>query len=425
MFLKYKRESFEKMILFRIFAAAAAATAAVAETVPPAEPVLPETVDIEPVVTELEEVATIEESIGYFQYIMQIISDWFAAEHQNLISFLIGIGVTLLVTILVYLFIKHVLLRIARKTPGDLDVLILTKINAPVTLLVLLLGLSGCNKLVNFPGSMDLWLAKLLYACFILCILWGIFRIIGIIEERFRQRVATTGCQMNNLLVDLVRRAVLIAVWIMAVIFIAQNLFNLNVTALLTGAGVAGLAVAFAAQNTIANMFGAVSLISDKAFQIGDRVIIGEIDGIIESVGFRSTRIRALDGTIWNLPNRVAADGTINNISRRPNIKHSFTLNLTYDTTPEKMRRALEILNEIFASHPGFDAEKNPPIIHFSDFQAYSLDINVIIWFQTTDWNEFVKWKQEVNFAILERFNAEGLEFAFPTSTNYLINQGA
>ena len=115
MFLKYKRESFEKMILFRIFAAAAAATAAVAETVPPAEPVLPETVDIEPVVTELEEVATIEESIGYFQYIMQIISDWFAAEHQNLISFLIGIGVTLLVTILVYLFIKHVLLRIARK----------------------------------------------------------------------------------------------------------------------------------------------------------------------------------------------------------------------------------------------------------------------------------------------------------------------
>ena len=109
----------------------------------------------------------------------------------------------------------------------------------------------------------------------------------------------------------------------------------------------------------------------------------------------------------------------------RPFLKHAFTLGLVYSTTPEQMRLALKILREILDNHPGFDMEKFPPRFYFSDFRDFSLDISVTLWFQTLDYFQFMEWREEINLAILEKFNAAGLEFAFPTSTNYLIKQGA
>ena len=371
-----------------------------------------------------ESAPSIEEKLGYFQALCRRTHGWCAAERENLIAFLGGTAVTVIAALAVYVAVKFTVSRLARRFPESLLLKIIGRLNAPVCGLILLTGFSLSNKLVNFPGRMDLWIDKSCFALFLFVALWGVFRALGVIETRFRQRVEASGSRMNRLLIDLVRRATLVTVWTLAAIFIAQNLFQLNVTALLTGAGVAGLAIAFAAQNTVANLFGAVSIITDKVFQIGDRVVIGDMDGFVEEVGFRSTRLRALDGTTWNIPNRIAADGTIQNITSRTTIRHVFTLNLTYGTTPEKMRRALEILQEIFAAHPGLDMEKCPPVVHFSDFAAYSLDIGVVLRFQTTDWGTFIAWKQALNFSILERFNAEGLEFAFPTSTNYLIKQG-
>ena len=185
----------------------------------------------------------------------------------------------------------------------------------------------------------------------------------------------------------------------------------------------AGLAIAFAAQNTIANLFGAMSLISDRTFKVGDRIICNGSDGMVEAVGFRSTRLRSLDGTIWNIPNRILSDSTVENITERNSIKYAFTLGLVYSTTPEQMRRALRILGGILDNHPGFDPATKPPLYFFTDYKAFSLDISVTLWFQTLDFVQFQKWKQEINLAILEQFNAAGLEFAFPTSTNYIIAQ--
>lgn len=227
------------------------------------------------------------------------------------------------------------LLRITRKLPSELPTHIVEQLGAPVTFLLLLIGLSTCNNMVHFPGSIDEWLSKGFYACFILAFLWGIFRIIAVVDIHVLQKRLNEDHKLNKLLSDLIRRSVKAAVWTMAVIFIAQNLFNLNVTALITGAGVAGLAITFAAQNTIANLFGAMSLISDRTFKVGDRIICNGSDGMVEAVGFRSTRLRSLDGTIWNIPNRILSDSTVENITERNSIKYAFTLGLVYSTTPE------------------------------------------------------------------------------------------
>ena len=360
--------------------------AAVAEPMIPAE---------EPDITKID---SIEDGFGFFRTLGHNSAEWFQREQQNLFAMAIGIGVTLVTVFLVRWFFRAVLLRITRKLPSELPTHIVEQLGAPVTFLLLLIGLSTCNNMVHFPGSIDEWLSKGFYACFILAFLWGIFRIIAVVDIHVLQKRLNEDHKLNKLLSDLIRRSVKAAVWTMAVIFIAQNLFNLNVTALITGAGVAGLAIAFAAQNTIANLFGAMSLISDRTFKVGDRIIC-------------------------NSPNRILSDSTVENITERNSIKYAFTLGLVYSTTPEQMRRALRILGGILDNHPGFDPATKPPLYFFTDYKAFSLDISVTLWFQTLDFVQFQKWKQEINLAILEQFNAAGLEFAFPTSTNYIIAQ--
>ena len=120
---------------------------------------------------------------------------------------------------------------------------------------------------------------------------------------------------------------------------------------------------------------------------------------------------------------RIQFDAAIENISKRGNIKYTFTLSLVYQTTPAQMKQALEILKEIFGSYPGFDQEKFPAKFSFSTFNASSLDIGVIVWFNTRDFMEAQRMKQELNLTILDRFNAAGLSFAYPSVTNYIVEK--
>ncbi len=379
-----------------------------------------------PAVTpDITKVDSIEDGFGYFRLLWEKTVAWFRSEQENLLELAIGIAVTIIVAFLIRWLFRALLPKLLRKLPSELPLNIVDRLGAPLTLLILLVGFSACNNLVHLPGAIALWLGKTFYAGFILAFLWGIFRIISLVDFYLRQRRVNEDRKLNQLFADLVRRTIKTAVWVMAIIFIAQNLFNLNVAALVAGAGVIGLVLAFAAQNTVGNLFGAMSIVSDKTFKIGDRVTIGEASGSVEEVGLRSTRLRSLDGTLWNIPNRIVADNTIENITERPYLKYSFTLGLVYSTTPEQMRLALKILGEILDHHPGFDLEGQPPLYFFTDFQACSLDISVILWFQTLDYIQMQRWKQEINLEILERFNAAGLEFAYPTSTNYLITQNS
>jgi MscS family membrane protein len=194
---------------------------------------------------------------------------------------------------------------------------------------------------------------------------------------------------------------------------------GINITALLAGAGVAGLAVAFAAQDTIANFFGSIMIILDRPFRVGDRIKTSGIDGAVESVGFRSTRVRTLDGHLVTVPNKGLATEMITNISERPYIKQTFNLTIVYDTPPERVERAIRILHELLDGQPCMKEDK-PPLISFSSFNDWSLNILVIVWFVPADYAVFMEWCSVTNLEILRRFNAEGIEFAFPTNTTYI-----
>jgi MscS family membrane protein len=230
---------------------------------------------------------------------------------------------------------------------------------------------------------------------------------------------------------------------IAAVVIVIEGVqqIGFSIATVVAGAGVTGLAVALAAQDTLKNIFGGLMLSLDKPFVPGQRVVMKGHDGKIEEIGLRSVKIRTLTGHQVSIPNEDAARIDIENIGRRPYIRRLFNVTITYDTPPKKIGRAIEILKEILAvpettraesaessdrqqgkSHPNdpINQPEFPPRVYFNELNSDSLNIIVIYWYHPAERWSYLEHATWVNMQIMERFNAEGIDFAFPTQTLHL-----
>ncbi|MFN2352237.1 MAG: mechanosensitive ion channel family protein, partial [Kiritimatiellia bacterium] len=170
---------------------------------------------------------------------------------------------------------------------------------------------------------------------------------------------------------------------------------------------------------TIKNFFGSLVIFADKPFEIGERILVDGHDGFIEEVGLRSTRIRTLDNHLVIFPNGDLANKAVSNISRRRNIRRIMNITITYDTPPEKVQEALNIVRELLANHEGQHPDF-PPRVFFSEFNSDSLNILAIYWYHPPDYWTYLAFSEKLNMELLRRFNKAGIEFAFPTQTLYL-----
>ncbi|MEM1223058.1 MAG: mechanosensitive ion channel family protein [Verrucomicrobiota bacterium] len=235
-------------------------------------------------------------------------------------------------------------------------------------------------------------------------------------REWMIRRASGTPSKMDDMLAPIISKSLRATIVVLAVVQIAQILSGKEVTSILAGLGIGGLAFALAAQDTIKNFFGSVVLLFDKPFEIGDRVNIDGHDGPVEEVGLRSTKIRTLDGHLVTMPNGELANKAIWNIAKRPYIRRLFDITITYDTPPEKVREAKAILEDILKDHEGMN-EDFPPRVYFNKFNDSSLNLFCIYWYFPPAYWDFLNFGERVNLEILERFNAAGIEFAFPTQT--------
>ena len=206
------------------------------------------------------------------------------------------------------------------------------------------------------------------------------------------------------------------------VIFYGFASLGVSVIPLLTGLGVGGLAVALAARPTLENLIGGFMILVDRPFQVGQHVRVKGYEGLIEKIGFRSTRIRLFTGFQTIIPNEEMARLDIENVDRRPYIRRKADITITYNTPPEKVDRAVKIIEEILENHAGMDPER-PPRVFFENFNADSLNIVVRYWCYGLDLWQFRELNHEVNLQIMRAFEKEGIEFAFPTTTNYLTQE--
>jgi MscS family membrane protein len=248
---------------------------------------------------------------------------------------------------------------------------------------------------------------------------YGAYCLADVIDHFLAGWAGRTSSRVDDMLVPLVGKSVRITIVVLVAVQVIEELSDKPITALVAGLGVGGLAIALAGQDTIKNFFGSLVIVADKPFEIGDRVVIDGHDGPVESVGFRSTRVRTLDGHLVTIPNGELVNKTIQNVGKRPYIRRVVSITITYDTPPAKVRRAVEILKEILDGHEGMDPEL-PPRVFFTDFNDCSLGIMMIYWYHPPDYWKYTAFSERVNHEILERFNAEGIEFAFPTRTVYV-----
>ncbi|MGC9455084.1 MAG: mechanosensitive ion channel family protein [Phycisphaerae bacterium] len=299
--------------------------------------------------------------------------------------------------------------------------------DAPIRITLLAGALYAAGNFLNFQSSHfeDSQTLRVFYnqVCTTIAVIavgWFIYRLVDVVEHFLQKWASRTETALDNQLVPLIRKTLRVFVVVVVGLFIAQNVFNWNIGALLAGLGVGGLAVALAAQSALSNLFGSITIFTDRPFVVGNWVKMQGYEGIVEEVGFRSTRIRTFDGYLVTIPNAVVASGPIENVARRPHIRRILNVTVTYDTPPEKLRRGIEIINEMLEARKEQLDPERPSRVFFNDYNAASLNILVVYWFTPPDWWQSVAFAHDFNMELLERFNAEGIEFAFPTQTLYL-----
>jgi MscS family membrane protein len=203
------------------------------------------------------------------------------------------------------------------------------------------------------------------------------------------------------------------------IIFHGLSILGISVMPLLAGLGVGGLAVALAARPTLENLIGGFMILLDRPYRIGQRVQVKGYYGDVEKIGWRSTRIRLLTGHQTIVPNEEMARLDIENIGRRPYIRRKANITITYGTPLEKIEKAVEIIEDILKDHEGMDPEL-PPKVYFNEFNSDSLNIVMYYWYHPPEFWDFYAFTQNVNLQIMREFEKEGIQFAFPTTTNDL-----
>lgn len=349
------------------------------------------------------------------------IVNWVVANQVGLLMLAIAVAVSIPVSIIVSWIIRATIKVMLKKSKKDEDK-ISASVNKPILFAGIFSGFVYGLRMIAMPENVMGFISRAYYVVMVCTVAWAFLRVLSVMKLLLQEIAKKTENVYDDLLVSLIYPVLKAVVWIFAVLFVAENVFNFKVTTLVAGAGVAAMAVAFAAQNTIANIFGALALISDRPFTIGDMISFNDKRGSVIAIGLRSTTLRTLDGTVWSVPNKEVAEASIENISKRPNIKWSFTVDLVYETAPEQIKRAKEIVMEILLACPLTDPEKNAPAVWFSEYAESSLRLTAVNWFQTTNWGDFCAQREIIQLQILEKLAEEKLELAFNTQTVHLIN---
>lgn len=316
--------------------------------------------------------------------------------------------------------LKFLLARRAERC-GELRPILATTVQAAarsVTFLAFALSLGAGTGLLLLGGAQEL-VGTCVAITMTLAIAWTANCFVQVPKEWMMQRASQTPSKLDDMLAPIIAKSLTATIVVLTVVQVAQILSGKEVTSILAGLGIGGLAFALAAQDTIKNLFGSMVLLADRPFEVGERINVDGHDGTVETVGMRSTRIRTLTGHLVTIPNGELANKSIENISKRPHIRRIFNITITYDTPPEKVREAKAILEEIMKDHEGMDPEF-PPRVFFNEFQNCALNLFCIYWYHPALWWDYLAMTERINLQVLERFNAAGIDFAFPTQTVHL-----
>ncbi len=341
---------------------------------------------------------------------------------QLLLAFAFIVG-ALIARAVVNGLVRTRLLAAAARTESEADDKLADALVSPLSLVLPVLGVYGAVRLLL--SVQETWRDNadaVFKVLTILVLTWTLFRVIDALAVFLGEMTAKTESKLDDQVVPLVRKAAKTFVVVLAFILTAQNL-GYSVSGLLAGLGIGGLALAMAAKDTLANLFGSIMILIDRPFHVGDWVTFPGGDGVVEEIGLRSTRVRTFAKTVVSIPNQALANATVENHSLMPKRRIKFTLGVTYDSSVAQMQTLVERIEAYLRGNP--DIDQDFMLVKFTEFGASSLDVFVYCFTTTTDWTRHLAVRQDVNLAIMAMVEEMGMSVAFPTRTVHLVGAQA
>lgn len=281
-------------------------------------------------------------------------------------------------------------------------------LHGPIKVVVFVVLLNVGLNIFDWSVRTRLYLSKALILVVAASLTYLAIKVLDLLLGIWRQRHAhDSDRRFDDQLFSVIRISLNTFLIVIAVLVTAQNM-SIDITAAIASLSIGGLAVGLAAQDTLANLFGAVAVFVDKPFRVGDQIKLDGAEGIVEIVGLRSTRVRSPEGHLIAVPNKTMGNATITNITKRPNIKTVMNFALARNLPTDKVKRALAILEEIYRHH----SMTQEAWVSLNQFAGGNLNIQVVHWWKGTDYQKYLADMQEMNLAVKDRFDAEGIAFA-------------
>lgn len=316
---------------------------------------------------------------------------------------------------LVRWFAEKILPKLTAKTETQLDDVLVEVLKAPMLFALTLVGFWIGIKRLSMPANVMEMIADAYKFLLVISATWFISRAVStFINVVLKEKVNDESSRMDEHALSLIKKVSSFVIWSIGVIT-ALNNAGVDVGALIAGLGIGGVAIALAAQDTAKNIFAGMMILFDRPFKIGELITIDGTTGYVEDMGIRSTKLRTYSGQLVVIPNYKTADSNLTNITREPSRRIELNVGLTYSTTPEQMRQAMDILRKLPSSVGGIEEKVK---VYFTSFGDFSL--NITCWYYIKKDSDLFETQSAVNLHVLDEFNAHGLDFAFPTQTLYV-----
>jgi small-conductance mechanosensitive channel len=337
---------------------------------------------------------------------------------SEVIAFSIILSLAIVIAWIGHSLFKKYLCRWASKTQTNLDDEILRNIRAPIFLLAILFGLyyglAGIASLQAYAHEFALafTIGQILVVTFI------ITRITNVLISWYAEQSVKRGRNVSNHILYILKKALQVIVYVFALLIILA-IFEVNLSSVVVGLGVGGIAIALALQNILSDALSAFSIYFDRPFEIGDFIVVGDYAGTVNKIGIKSTRIQLLQGEELVISNKELTTTSVRNFKKLQRRRIVFTVKVTCDTPVEKLKKIPQIIAKILKETDMADLDR----VHFRQFGDFSLDFEVVYYIKTGDYTRYMDIQQQINYGVLAEFEKEKIEMAYPTQKIFYVNE--
>ncbi len=343
---------------------------------------------------------------------------FFAISEMNWKEPVVAVVIFLVFLLIRKIFVKYVfgiILKLSNRTKNELDDRLLVCFEHPLRTFIVVLGIYAALAYLPLTDYQHMILLKFFRASIIVLLAWGFYNMTG--TSFFQEIIQKMNFDIDKILIPFLTKVLRFIIVALAISIIAQE-WGYNVSGFVAGLGLGGLAIALAAQDALGNIFGGIAIITEKPFSIGDWIHTPSVEGTVEDITFRSTRVRTFAQALVTVPNSTLANEPITNWTRMGKRRINFHLRVTYTTPVEKLKRCIEQIREMLYSHP--DIHKEMIFVNFDEFSDRGPGLFLYFFTVTTVWREYLKVKEDVNFKIMEILEKEGVSVAFPSRSIYM-----